>query len=695
MKFPLRKTVFPKVALTREQCTEFEQLAQCVLDEALDKYEGYQNLPRRQLPSSQWKAIKSRENVTVYQERCTRAAGSSSLPSSTTAKSAASALTSQANGLPVSAQVEVSASSSSSASASYSGTTSATATAGVSDASERLLPKLVGLGTVAGTIEDMVYGMASPIAGHAMIKSAYTKDEVIDTEVLYEFQGPTPEHPLRFVGLKWLVKGHTNGLGALVRPRDFVYLENSGVLTTTGGSRIGYVLMHSVDLPECRELEEFSIVRGKFSLFFLFRQLAKGTVDVFMKSFVDLSGNLGDTIAIKTSIKSLISFPRSVICAQNKKIAWTIFKKRHHLLDAQGTNGNKVASISNGRSVNSSLCTVCAKSFSKLSTISACQICDVLLCSTCRDERKLTILASTSSLSSRAMPPPSRRSAKEVVQEVVILCRSCIARYSHANAAEVAREEILNGLYGSIPQVPVALPAYPVSAASPPASSSSAPPSGNVSVIKAELIPISEEIIMVSAPTMKAVKLVDVGTSLVTHESPEAGDNRHSDDQEGGTVKTMSTRGPRTISVDTVTSSDMSAEDLSDLVDLLASDPTANGSTRAPSRTKTLEVEVGDNENGDEGVIELAREDGEWTHSSHDSEFALPPPPPPVSSQAGYNERELYQRITELNQAAENVYQFTKRTTATVLLNSSTPTSLLPPPLSLPLSRVTLEEELD
>lgn len=622
MKFPLKQKAFPEVKLTAEQCAEYQHLAQCLLDEALDEYEHFNTRQQRQLGASQWKPIKSRDNVTVYRERCTRPHvshpdGSSASKPSTSASSSspydlAASDPSHGNLAQHVARNESLASSSESSSSSSMAAIGAT---GVAEASERLLPKLLGVGTVDGMIEDMVYGMASPQAGHAMLKAAYTKDEIVDTDVLYEMQGPTPEHPLRFVGMKWLVKGHTNGIGTLVRPRDFVYLETSGIHTRADGARIGYHVWHSVDLPECRELADLSIVRGRFSLCFLFRELANCTVDVYMKSLVDLSGNLGDTVAITTSTKSLISFQKAIICSQNKKIAWALFKKRRNI------QCNGAPSVGSSRSGNSSsICGVCSKAYSTFGTTWSCTLCEVSMCSRCRDERKLTTLVGAP----KRRTTSSGRAGKQVVQEAVTLCQPCVARCNLTNAADVAREEILNGQYGSVPAA---------TADSPPPLS---PPPASTSAVSDSSLSNSEATVM--QPTTGPENSIDIGKILLTEPSS---------DFDSAAIRS------------------------------------------SPKKTLTIDQTDIGNESND-GVIEVEREDSEWaTHFRRHNE-ALPSQPP--APKTYHNERELYQRIAELNQAAESVYQYTKRTTATLLHSSSS--AVVGPSMLTPTATID-EEELD
>ncbi|KAF1325957.1 hypothetical protein FI667_g8803, partial [Globisporangium splendens] len=560
MKFPLPADVFPDVNLSLERRAEFTRLAHALLDQALEGYALF-NCEKREL-KSHWKSIKSCENVTVYKEK-------NSLRTST------SPATIAGNEIPSSRSNNTATPRSQSSRSDVSSTTTSLGlTAGGVNASlsDRTMPQLLAVGTVVGTMEDMMFGMASPNRAQAIMKDFYTQGEIVDTRMLYEIKGPTPDDPLRFLGLKWLVKGHTDGIGTLVRPRDLVYLENTGIKTHADGTRTGYIIMHSVDLDECRDLEaEKDIVRGRISSCYLFQQLPNGVVSVYLKSCVDPNGNIAESIAVTTTAKSLIGFGRATICAHHKKIAWELHKKRYHITSSASPTHETTAFALN-RSINTSACSVCEKSFSSFRTTCSCQLCGALVCSKCRAERKLVVATLHGS------------SKNQVVdEESVDLCRSCIARCTRVRAEDVAREEILSGHYGSIPK-----------------------------------------------------------------------------------PKKSTRRDHHTVSVSETVSSTMSADDLSDLVDQFAS---TSYKTQETSRPSTLE-DVCTNDDGDgEEVMELDYPNKQKTYSNASDTSSDSHSPPQASSLPVYNKHNLYQRIAQLNQTAESVYQYAKQTG--VLMGSS------------------------
>jgi|UniRef100_K3WXG6 hypothetical protein len=581
MKFPLPADVFPDVDLSRERRAAFTRLARAVLDDALEGCALY-NRANRQLNKTQWKPIKSRENVTVHKEK----RGSHASPSPAAVGGHIVLSSSRSDSRSQSSDV--------SSTTSSLGLVAGSVNAGLSDCT---MPQLLAVGTVVGTMEDMIYGMASPSRAQAIMKDFYTQAEIVDTRILYEIKGPTPEDPLRFLGLKWLAKGHTSGMGTLVRPRDLVYLENTGIKTRADGTRIGYIIMHSVDIDECRDLEaEREIVRGRISSCYLFQQLPNGVVSVYLKSCVDPSGNIAESIAVATTAKSLIGFGRATICAHHKKIAWELHKKRYHITGGASPT-HEATTSTRSRSFNSTACNVCEKSFSNFRAACSCQLCGVLICSKCRTERKLVVVTLHGS------------SRNQVVDdESVDLCRSCIARCTRIRAEDVAREEILSGYYGSIPK-----------------------------------------------------------------------------------PKEPAKRDHHAVSVYETVSSTMSADGLSDLVDQLAS-----FRTQETSPPFTLESDyINDDEDG-EKVTELNHDSIQKTYSNASDTSSDSHSPPQASSLPAYAEHDLYQRIAQLNQTAESVYQYTKQTgvlvSSGVFASTRLPNQRAPAQMA---STVVVEDELD
>ena len=84
-------------------------------------------------------------------------------------------------------------------------------------------PILLGVGTIDGRLEDVLYGSLSVTSDECKRRGPYVQDELLDAQVLLQMEMPTVDDPFHFFGLKYgLKKG-----SALVRSRDCCYLNVS------------------------------------------------------------------------------------------------------------------------------------------------------------------------------------------------------------------------------------------------------------------------------------------------------------------------------------------------------------------------------------------------------------------------------------------------------------------------------------
>uniref|UniRef100_M4BTR8 Uncharacterized protein n=1 Tax=Hyaloperonospora arabidopsidis (strain Emoy2) TaxID=559515 RepID=M4BTR8_HYAAE len=81
------------------------------------------------------------------------------------------------------------------------------------------------------------------------VKPSYV-DDITNAAVLSSIVKPTPEDPLHSVVLKWTQIQMPLHSTNLVKNRDFVYMEATGILEMKDGDRIGNNVLHSIDLPE-------------------------------------------------------------------------------------------------------------------------------------------------------------------------------------------------------------------------------------------------------------------------------------------------------------------------------------------------------------------------------------------------------------------------------------------------------------
>ncbi|KAF1317603.1 hypothetical protein FI667_g14647, partial [Globisporangium splendens] len=422
LKFPLSQPILPPLELSEDDKHDYVALARRLVGATLDEYGDYNR--RHQVVRSQWKPVKRRENLTVYKEtkahrhkrRASSLAGlSGSLP--------------QSNSHSNSRSRSQSRSSSSHSSAQSYATTTAEASA-MHGASEWVMPRLLMVGTIVGTLDDVMYGLSTFDPPSMLLNTSYMGDEVIDAAFLSKIVLPTPEEPYRFVGIKWIVKDNPPVVNSFVSPRDLLYLESKGIWTLPNGDRVGHHLMHSLDIPGYGPLpSNTNVLRGRLSSCILYKQLANNTVDVFMTTNFEPNGSTGEFVSVMSAANGLIYCWRSVLCAHNKKLAWLLRNRRRKATFAAGTGG----SILEARES----CGTCGKVQGKFRHLSQCQLCAGPMCSRCRVDKKLSFTAGSG--------------VKQIRQIGFQLCTTCVSNASHTNAFVIAREEILSGSGGSVP----------------------------------------------------------------------------------------------------------------------------------------------------------------------------------------------------------------------------------------------------
>ncbi|KAG7384319.1 hypothetical protein PHYPSEUDO_002784 [Phytophthora pseudosyringae] len=150
-------------------------------------------------------------------------------------------------------------------------------------------PSIVATGSMAGTVENLLYGLASTNYEEMRTATSFL-DAGTDSAVLRVFELATPDNPLHFFGLKWLYSSSA----PLIEPRDACFLAATGVDKDASDDSFGYFVLHSVDLPECPPFEHAraKVRRGKIFFSCLLRDAAPGVIDVVLRGVFDTSGAL-------------------------------------------------------------------------------------------------------------------------------------------------------------------------------------------------------------------------------------------------------------------------------------------------------------------------------------------------------------------------------------------------------------------
>ncbi|EGZ23077.1 hypothetical protein PHYSODRAFT_251157 [Phytophthora sojae] len=279
---------------------------------------------------------------------------------------------------------------------------------------ESKLPELVMVGALPGSLHDNMFGLTCPTIDSMRIKSSYLND-ISAAAVIATIVEPTVDEPFRSVVVKWMEIDIPGASIGLVRNRDYVYLENTGILQLKNGQEVGYHLLHSVSFLQVHELP--NRVRGNMSLCAIFHQEGPDKTDCRGLGVMDPGGDMIRVVAVMGMVQATMAGLKYSYCGQMKKLAW-LLEQKHAEFRRKGVPET------------GSECVTCSKHikasrFGKSS--SSCKLCFGALCGSCKVSKKLTFIAPDLELSQRK----------------VSFCVKCLLEATKMDTLEAARQQLL------------------------------------------------------------------------------------------------------------------------------------------------------------------------------------------------------------------------------------------------------------
>lgn len=279
------------------------------------------------------------------------------------------------------------------------------------------IPSLLLLGTVVGTLEDVMLVAASDTDERMKLTSRCLQDGVVDSKVLQSVVAPTADQPFRHVGVKWRLQD----------ARDYVCVDASGMTTNCKGERVGYNISHSVAFAQLPSFDKFGVERANMSVCCLFRQKTADTVECYARGFFDFrsgSNELLNTLSMNAVATQWLCFSKYVDCAEMKKIVWRM--RKNSGLPVNGPLAIEPADEQVVKPDKNGGCNVCKRSYG-LSLRRTCKICERGVCSTCCVKKLVCVLA------------PDRRT---VLDKKRAFCTACMCQVTRSDAVAIARDEI-------------------------------------------------------------------------------------------------------------------------------------------------------------------------------------------------------------------------------------------------------------
>lgn len=471
MKFPLPVRPFPTpLSLSERDHTSLATLAEGLVNETVLEFDQLLRDHGGVPDHKQWKPVKQRQNVTVYAERASSSASSSNNAFGGT----------MIGGRMRRARSRVDMSEFSQSQASQhtrsrffggSGGFSGSRSDDDGTLAETKRPQqLLWHGALDAQLDDVMYGIVNQSEPMAQIKSSYVDDNVVDSAILAAVKSADADDPFRGLHLRWAVSGKS---GRVMRHRDFVFLEATGMTTmnptgAVGASeKVGYHIIHSLDVRGVPALDDFKIVRGKLALYQVFRQKVNGTVEVFAKVLVDLAGDAPQSVATSVAIEKVSTLFQIVECAQQRKLNWMLYRAHADVITAASIRTTSNANGDSDDNNDGDWCSVCSKSLKKPALfqhlqhrtnmlmkknkkqkkLQGCCICSASMCSRCSVPYKLSFFVEQSRSALPNQQPSSQAVAKlgkelRVTQVALECCTRCAHAASQLSARQVATAEL-------------------------------------------------------------------------------------------------------------------------------------------------------------------------------------------------------------------------------------------------------------
>eukprot|EP00644_Phytophthora_capsici_P009864 jgi/Phyca11/550846/estExt2_Genewise1Plus.C_PHYCAscaffold_390102 len=279
-------------------------------------------------------------------------------------------------------------------------------------------PSLLLLGTVEGTVEDVMYGVVATTDAALKIKSSSVNDGMLDTKMLCELVKPSREEPFRHVGIKW----------KLYSGRDYVSLDATGVLYSKN-ERIGYNLAHSVAFPDFPDFQSHGVLRSNMSVCSLYRRKTPTSVEIYVRGFFDFptANEMLNNVALQALASQWLSFGRKVEYGRMKKLMWGL---RRNSIDSRSsdTSSSSCESSNSSREIfrasleptmRPGVCALCSNSFGFLGTSRE-------TCTSCCTVKKIVHCMAVN--------------GRTVEEKKSLFCRRCIENVRESDTLAIARE---------------------------------------------------------------------------------------------------------------------------------------------------------------------------------------------------------------------------------------------------------------
>lgn len=316
-----------------------------------------------------------------------------------------------------------------------SGNSAACMRAGILPSEKKELASLLMIGTVAGSLTDVLYAFIATSTDAMRARSQFLQDGVVNSKVLCWLEHPSSDDPFHTLCVTWR---HYS----LSEPRDYTCIEATGLLHDNGGKRVGFHLIHSIDFAQLPNFRNFGVERANMSVCTFFQQKDATLVEGYTRGYFDFqsTNDMLNTIALQAVSMQWLSMARCVQYAQMKKLVWWMrmrtgrasFASSSVSVSPTSSSPMDTIGLTIRRPVPSGLrCRVCTHAFGGFLRTAprTCACCTERVCKRCCVKKQVCVVSS--------------RNQSKVNDRKLIFCAQCIAEASKSNAALILRDELL------------------------------------------------------------------------------------------------------------------------------------------------------------------------------------------------------------------------------------------------------------
>ncbi|KAG6956692.1 hypothetical protein JG688_00011305, partial [Phytophthora aleatoria] len=170
-----------------------------------------------------------------------------------------------------------------------------------------------------GFVENAISTLVTKSQEELALVIRYLHGSSSDCGILHVMEPPTEDDPFHFLGFKYYVS-QAVGDPRLCKRRHCVYLEDSGFTRTRTGEKLGYHIMHSVNLSQFPDLRSRNSIPALMSTRFLYRQREQGKVEVFMLGNIDIKGLVVKPISLHYAVETMLNMTRLLDCSETKRL---------------------------------------------------------------------------------------------------------------------------------------------------------------------------------------------------------------------------------------------------------------------------------------------------------------------------------------------------------------------------------------